>query len=127
LTLSQATVLHAAGKRKEAIKILLDAAETPIVLTDQAALFGAFREIKAFDEALKVINDLEKKTGRPVLTLDLVRAQVYEDAGRFQESADAYRKIMSLLKPGSGARGAVQKLLEKVEAKMAAKKKKASK
>jgi tetratricopeptide (TPR) repeat protein/predicted Ser/Thr protein kinase len=128
LTLLQATVLDAAGKRKEALAILAEAANSPILVTDQQALFTAYRELKAYDEALALVTSIEKKTGRPVLTLDLVRAQIYEDAGRFKESADSYRKILSLLKPESkGPRDAVRKMLQKVEAKMAAKKKKASK
>jgi len=128
LTLRNATVLNAAGKKKEALAALAKAANSPIVLTDQPALFAAYREIKAYAAALALIADIEKKTGRPMLTLDLERAQVYEAADRLPESADAYRKILSLLKPeAKGPRSAVQRMLNQVEAKIAAKKKKASK
>ena len=128
LTLRNATVLHAAGKKEEAIAVLTKAANSPIVVTDQPALFAAYRQIEAYSEGLAVINDIEKKAGRPLLPLDLERAQIYDAAGRFSESADAYRKILTLLKPESkGPRKLVQNLLNQVEAKIAAKKKKASK
>lgn len=127
LTFREVTLLNEAGRRKDALAALAKAANSPLLVNAQAELFDCFREIKAYDEALKLISDFEKKAGNRVFAFDVERVKIYDSAGKLTLAATACRSIFERLPANDSRRRAIQGFLTEIERKITAKKKKASK